>query len=414
MKNFEELENFISTHKDWQELLKKEPYNLKTIKPFVLHSNWFILSYNLIESDFKEPIVRQCRGTVVEVLDNGKARVICGPYTKFFNWDDPNSALKDIDWNSARSYAKIDGQLIKMFKYDGDHRDHWVTNGAPGLYTPIDYETEDVKDYNQLLSKALLTSGGIKSQGCVFDENDFSCKMDWVDKVPDGWTLMFELTSPQNRIVVKYNETKLWFHGARDAEGNEHLPEEIKEKFGIPYEIPKIYEGIDGIDVAFAEYLDSMNGAENEGMVICDKNFNRIKVKCDSYLNMKFIRETSESPEAIWRIVVTEQHDDILSKAPELKDKIDETVKVWKKFIKELRSNIAYAIEVYELDKNRNRKDFALWVNAQVTNACWKPIFFTSIDKGALETYQKVIKDLVENKNGYEKYLTLLKPLSEK
>lgn len=412
MKNFEELEKFISTHKDWQDLLKKDPYNLKTIKPFVEHPNWFILTYNLIESDFKNPIVRQTRGTVVEVDDSGNARVICAPYTKFFNWDDPNSALKDIDWSTARSYAKIDGQLIKMFKYKG--RDYWCTNGAPGLYTPIDYETEDVKDYNQLLSKALLTSGDIKSQGCVYSENDFSCKMDWVNKVPDGWTLMFELTSPQNRIVVKYNETKLWFHGARDENGDEYLPEEIKEKFGIPYEIPKIYDGINGIDVAFSEYLDDMNGAENEGMVICDKNFNRIKVKCDSYLKMKFIRDTSESPEAIWKIVITEQFDDILSKAPELKEKVDEALKIYKKFLTNLKSTIAYAIEVYELDKNRNRKEYALWVNEQVKNPCWKPIYFTSIDKGAVETYSRVIKDLIDSKNGFEKYQMLLKPVSEK
>ncbi len=413
MKNFEELEKVISTHKDWQELLKKEPYNLKTIKPFVEHPNWFILSYNLIESDFKNPIVCQCRGTVVEVFDNGAARVICGPYTKFFNWDDPNSALKKIDWNTARSYAKIDGQLIKMFKYDGDHRDHWVTNGAPGLYTPLDYEDGDIKTYPDLLRVA-LDADLPKPANYLITENDFSCDADWVKKVPDGWTLDFELTSPQNRIVVKYDKTKLWLHGARDAEGNEFLPEDVAEMFGIPYEIPKIYDGIDGIDAAFTEYLNDMNGAENEGLVICDGNFNRIKVKCDSYLNMKFIRDTSESPEGIWRIVISEQSDDILSKAPELKEKIDDAVNVWKKFTKELKSNIAYAIEVYELDKNRNRKDFALWVNEQVTNSCWKPIFFTSIDKGAVETYQKVVNDLIENKNGYEKYLTLLKPLSEK
>lgn len=413
MKNFEELENFISTHKDWQELLKKEPYNLKTIKPFVEHPNWFILSYNLIESDFKNPIVRQCRGTVVEVFDNGAARVICGPYTKFFNWDDPNSALKLIDWKTARSYAKIDGQLIKMFKYDGDHRDHWVTNGAPGLYTPLDYEEGDIKTYPDLV-KAALNKDLKAPANFIITEHDFSCDADWVKKVPDGWTLDFELTSPQNRIVVKYNETKLWFHGARDAEGNEFFPEDVAEMFGIPYEIPKIYEGVDGIDAAFADYLNDMNGAENEGMVICDGNFNRIKVKCDSYLNMKFIRETSESPEAIWRIVITEQYDDILSKAPELKEKIDEAVKTYRKFAKDLKSTIAYAIDVYENDKNKNRKEFALWVNAQVTNPAYKPIFFTSIDKGSEATYKKVIDDLIEGKNGYEKYELLLKPLSEK
>ena len=50
---------------------------------------------------------------------------------------------------------------------------------------------------------------------------------------------MFELTSPQNRIICKYSKVKLWFHGFCDTEGNEWSPEDTTKKYGIPYEIPK-------------------------------------------------------------------------------------------------------------------------------------------------------------------------------
>ena len=66
MKNFEELENFINSNKDyWKELLKREPYNLELITQFPNNPNWYILMYNLYESDTSNKIVQQCRGTVV-------------------------------------------------------------------------------------------------------------------------------------------------------------------------------------------------------------------------------------------------------------------------------------------------------------------------------------------------------------
>ena len=155
MKNFEELVEFIkkNLNNNWQDKLKKAPYNLKSVKQFENNPNWWMLVYNLFESDFKSPIVRQTRGTVVEVLDDGTVNVVCGPYTKFFNWDDPNSALKDIDWNSARVWEKVDGQLIKMFKYKG--RDYWCTNGGTGLNTPLDYRDDEITDYGDLMRSAI-------------------------------------------------------------------------------------------------------------------------------------------------------------------------------------------------------------------------------------------------------------------
>lgn len=46
-KNFA-LINFIKEHKDnWEELLKKEPYNLKSIKHCFYHPEWTMFVYNL-------------------------------------------------------------------------------------------------------------------------------------------------------------------------------------------------------------------------------------------------------------------------------------------------------------------------------------------------------------------------------
>lgn len=305
-----------------------------------------------------------------------------------------------------------DGQLIKMFKYKG--RDYWVTNGGTGLNTPIDYETEEIKNYKDLMHTALFEPYKDASKnkfwyGVLKTEDDFSIRSDWSDKIPDGCTCMFELTSPQNRIICKYSEPKLWFHGFRDAEGNEWSPEDAAEKYGIPYEIPKRYDLKDREEIL--SVLQQFNGLENEGFVVVDEeNWTRVKMKSPSYLNMKFVRD-NDTPEGIWKLVVNEQHDDILPNAPELKDKIDAQVKELNKFNKEFKSTLAYAKDVFIEDKKKNRKDFALWVNEQVEPAL-RPYYFKACEGNPDEIIKATFEKMKASKKGYDdSYIPLKKAL---
>lgn len=100
MKNFEELENFIKENpKNWQDKLKKAPYNLKSVTQFPNNPDWYLLNYNLIESDLNNKIVKQCRGTCVEVKDSN-VKVICAPYIKFFDINDGHADT--INWDSPK------------------------------------------------------------------------------------------------------------------------------------------------------------------------------------------------------------------------------------------------------------------------------------------------------------------------
>lgn len=103
MKNFEELEDFIKKNfknNAWKDKLKKPPYNLQAVKDFEYHPNWTMLVYNLFESDLNNKIVKQCRGTVVEVLNDGTVNVICAPYLKFFDINDIHA--DKINWESKK------------------------------------------------------------------------------------------------------------------------------------------------------------------------------------------------------------------------------------------------------------------------------------------------------------------------
>ena len=392
-----DLINFIKSNKDWKERLLKKPYALKNIVQVPYIPNAWMLNYNLFESELSNSVVKACRGTIVQVLDDGTVNSLCLPYYKFFNYGDVNGDT--IDWNTAVVHEKIDGQLIKMFKYKGQN--YWCTNGSPNVETPLDYTDEKIHNYKELLFEAIRKDLKQPTVAAWSDDNgNFYCKdIDWVNKVPDGWTLMFELTSPYNRIIVEYKEIKLWFHGARDENGIEHDPEEIAERFGIPYEIPKQFD-FKNFDQAF-EAIKNWKGLENEGLVVCDADFHRVKVKCDDYLKVKFIRDVS-TPKGIFWIVISEEYDDLASH-PEIQElaekQKDELIEVMNKFRK-LHKEITDARSRFE-----DQKSYALWVNKE--HQSLSRFYFSAAKKSEQDFIDGLMNSLKSEASGYDKYLEL-------
>ena len=392
-----DLINFIKSNKDWKERLLKKPYALKNIVQVPYIPNAWMLNYNLFESELSNSVVKACRGTIVQVLDDGTVNSLCLPYYKFFNYGDVNGDT--IDWNTAVVHEKIDGQLIKMFKYKGQN--YWCTNGSPNVETPLDYTDEKIHNYKELLFEAIRKDLKQPTVAAWSDDNgNFYCKdIDWVNKVPDGWTLMFELTSPYNRIIVEYKEIKLWFHGARDENGIEHDPEEIAERFGIPYEIPKQFD-FKNFDQAF-EAIKNWKGLENEGLVVCDADFHRVKVKCDDYLKVKFIRDVS-TPKGIFWIVISEEYDDLASH-PEIQElaekQKDELLEVMNKFRK-LHKEITDARSRFE-----DQKSYALWVKKELPSL--SRFYFSAAKKSEQDFIDGLMNSLKSEASGYDKYLEL-------
>src|SRR5271170_7082534 len=73
-------------------------------------SNLVHLKYSQIDSPMNEPIVRECRGLIVDQADDW--RIVAAPYRKFFNHGEVHAA--PIDWPTARVYEKLDGSLMYL------------------------------------------------------------------------------------------------------------------------------------------------------------------------------------------------------------------------------------------------------------------------------------------------------------
>ena len=93
-----------------------------------------------------------------------------------------------------------------------------------------------------------------------------------LERLDRDYTYMFELTSPYNRIVIRYEGVNLWYLGRRNILNQEEDSEGLRLE-GLLY--PKVYPHHSLADCIAAAH---QMGDDEEGYVVCDANFNRIKI----------------------------------------------------------------------------------------------------------------------------------------
>lgn len=280
---------------------------------------FFSLNYDQIESK-PSPMVNQCRGLVLGVplrlLTEGQVTgqepleatyVTARPFDRFFNLGDSHGASVDFQDPSTVFFEKLDGTLCIL--YYNLSIDSWeiATRAVPLADKPIT-GWEDMtfrKLFEKALHDTLLRANQIDinaNQEVVFDT--------WVENLRIDTTYMFELTTPLNRIVVEYKDFGIHLLGMRDRiTGQEQAVELMPHLFGVPV-CP--FHLLNNQEELLA-FVGSKPPFEQEGIVVRDKNFNRVKVKSLAYMAYNRLRDsTANSPRAIMELILTEQLDDVL------------------------------------------------------------------------------------------------------
>jgi len=333
---------FIRENTDWEEQLSKAPYNI-----YIKRSEGLILlSYNQ-DSDFCIDVVRECRGIILDETDN--YRPVCVPFFKFGNYGEPYA--DDIDWSTARVQEKIDGSLIKVWHYKGIWRVSTnKTIDAEGANTNSNEDT-----FLNIFNQAWALTGK------QFNE------------LNPCYTYMFELVSPQTRVVVPYSETKLYHTGTRD---NNTLQELITD---IGIEKPKEYD-ISTIEACIeaAENLDKYH----EGFVVVDSRWRRIKVKSPVYVAIHHWLNNIVSEKRIIELILSGEDKEVISYFPEYAD-------VFNSMRERIDRFIAYNESELETIKDAEystQKELAEYVTQTIFPAC---LFFVINGKS------KSVKDFV-------------------
>ena len=313
--------DFIKNNPAWREILVTEPYNLIINDD----SDFTILKYSQIDSDMNIEIVRECRGLII----GKELNPVCVPFFKFGNYGE--SYADEIDWGTACVQEKIDGSLIKVWNYYGE----WIvsTNGTIFAEKATLSAKGDIDVvYNNF---AELFRAGADKAGLDFDKLNSQC------------TYMFELTSPYNRVVVPHSEIKIYHIGTRD---NITLCE-LDIDIGI--EKPRIYQCSNIDDLI--EMASALKYCE-EGYVVCDADYKRIKVKSPSYVAVHHL--VSElSYKRLLELIRKNETAEFLTYFPEYKIYVDKLIGMISGFEKYINQVLEEQINGVHFE---TRKDFAL------------------------------------------------------
>lgn len=246
--------NFISDNPcEWERILT-EKYSVKVKR----EGDLAIFNY-AHDCDFSDPVVQEARGIIIDVVQK---EVVCWPFRKFGNYNE--GYVDDIDWKSARVLEKVDGSIVKLW-YDFKN-DKWQfsTNGV--------IRAEDAPvDGLEKISYASIIFAADNYKKIPFDELD------------RDYTYIFELVSPQTRVVVKYDYPSLYHLGTRNNRTGVECEVDIGIKKPASYGLGSLNDCIDAA-IALNKSDDAEPEVEKEGFVVVDKNWHRIKVKSPDYL----------------------------------------------------------------------------------------------------------------------------------
>ncbi|MDJ1494675.1 RNA ligase [Cytophagaceae bacterium DM2B3-1] len=242
------------------------------------------LKYDQLESSMREPVVQECRGIILDESNNWE--IVSFPFKKFFNYDEFYAST--IDWTQARVYEKIDGSIMTLYFYNGAW--HIASASLPDA-------SGQIRDQTFTMSELFWNTWKSKGYELPTDTD---------------WCYVFELTSPYTQIVVPYTENNLTLIGARNTKTlQEEFPEIITAKYkwdAVPsFPLTKLEEVL--------EAGKQLNPMKQEGFVVCDANFNRVKIKSLQYVSIGFLRgiEDKTTHRYLLEIIKTNEGSEFLS-----------------------------------------------------------------------------------------------------
>jgi hypothetical protein len=358
------LQQFLLDHpNNYKELLAEKPYCIDIKEK----GNLRLFKYNQIASDFNNPLVRECRGIILEV---DTWMIVAYPFKKFDNYG--QDSCDKIDWNTAIVSEKIDGSLIKFYYYD--NKWNIATNGT------IDAFDAQIESFGNILpykSFGELVISVLQNKGL---------EPDLLDALLDReYTYMFELTSPYTKVVVPHEKVDLHFLGCRD---NNTFKEEsfylhpLSKIFSIPktYSLSSLQDCIDSASkLPFSE----------EGYVAVDNNFNRVKIKSPAYVAVHHLKgEGGISISRAIDLIKLGEIEEFLNYFPEFKSIIMEIKNKYDLLVKRLYGD--YSTYFCIKGDFANRKEMALW---NMKNCLYPSIQFSMADH-KYECFDDAFKDI--------------------
>lgn len=296
------------------------------VKPHSVYPELFLFKYSQIDSPMTNPIVQECRGIILDKSNNWA--IVNFGYEKFFNSEEPNAAK--IDWSTAKIYEKLDGSLCQIYFYDNKWQ--MATSGTPDASGEVQGFSTDYLNFADLFWKTWHSLG----YSLPLNEHKNFC-------------FMFELMTPFNRVVVQHQKPRIALHGVRDLDT---LQEKDPSDFAFyGWEIVQQYNLKTLEDVFNA--CKELDPIKNEGFVVVDKFYNRVKVKSPAYVALSHMKD-GFSQRRMLQLCLANESQEFLSYFPEYQE-------LYNTISTKLMGLTLDITETYEKIKHLEvQKDFAL------------------------------------------------------
>lgn len=290
----------MNSNPSWMDIIQEEPYFIKIKQD----GDYILLEYNQLASDFNEPLVRECRGSIFR-REGAKWICVCHPFDKFGNYGEPY--VPEIDWQSAVVYEKIDGSLMKMWYDRGEW--HLSTNGT------IDAFKAPLGDFGMSFGDYFYEI--LKSKVNEYVDYETTPTQVWnmfCHSFRKDETYMFEMVGPKNRVVINYEKADIYLLGARNINTHEEI-DILSIFFHALLNKPKIYH-LRTLEDCMAAAKEMSK--DEEGFVVCDENFNRAKIKSPEYLIAAQLRNNGViTRRRLLQIIWDGKLDDFVSYCPQ-------------------------------------------------------------------------------------------------
>lgn len=302
------------------------------------------LKYHKKDSPRLHPIVRQCRGIVLELPS---LKVVARPFNRFFNEGEDIECQRDFDWGHFAAQRKEDGTLIIAFWYDGQ----WIikTGGS-------------------------WADGHINRNAPTWQQAFFDVlpreRLEILDK---RFTYCFELCTPYNKVVVSYPRPVVFLLGALETIGSVELDDHVLDYMAdvIGCERPEIAYCKSKDDLEYLLFTINQNDKVVEGFVLRDTYNRRIKIKTDAYKALHYLKDNGNilRPDRLLPIILENKEQETLAALPELAGPLRAVKTTWHAHIQDIASK-------FILNARKERKEFAL----AVKDHPWAWVFFTLYD----------------------------------
>lgn len=297
-----EVQKFLRSRNSETALAElEEEYGIRAVQGKEFPS-LYSLKYNMIDSPMDEKIVLECRGLILDKDDNWS--VVARPFDKFFNLGEGRAA--EIDWDHATVYEKLDGSLMILYYYKSGWR--VASSGTPDASGPCN-SSKEFATFKDLFWDTF------------YNHEKYAVPPSYLE----GYTFMFELETPHNRVVVPHSEPKLTLIGIRHKGGQEYSINYWEKLADIPcYRKAKTFSFSNKEEML--EFSKTLDPLKQEGFIVRDWAFNRVKVKTAQYVALAHMRDKF-SPRAAIEIVRSGETSEVGTYFPEYKKTLEDTTK---------------------------------------------------------------------------------------